>query len=46
MYTCTISNKIIYRNNLLRIFFKDNNVYNGQFSKFPMKFKKKIFTEN
>ena len=38
MYSPTIENKIKYTNNLLRIFFKDNTVYIGQFSKFAIKF--------
>ena len=37
LYSLTIGNKIKYTNNLLRIFFKDNTVYIGQFSKFAMK---------
>ena len=40
LYSPTIGNKIKYTLNLLRIFFKDNTVYIGQFSKFAMKFKK------
>ena len=36
----TIGNKVKYTNNLLtqNIFFKDNTVYIGQFSKFALKF--------
>ena len=41
LYSPTIGNKIKYTNNLLRIFFKDNTVYFGLFSKFAMKLKKK-----
>ena len=40
LYSPTIGNKIKYTLNLLRIFFKDNTVCIGQFSKFAMKFKK------
>ena len=46
LYSPTIGNKIKYTNNLLIIFFKDNTVYIGQFSKFPRKLKQKFFTEN
>ena len=40
-YSPTIDTKIKYTNNLLRIFFKDNIVYIGQFSKLAMKLKRK-----
>ena len=41
LYSPTKGDKIKCTNNLLRIFFKDNTVYIGQFSKFAMKLKKK-----
>ena len=41
LYSPTKGDEIKYTNNLLRIFFKDNTVYIGQFSKFAMKLKKK-----
>ena len=44
LYSPTIGNKIKYTNNLLRISYKDNTVYIGQFSKFAMKLKKIILT--
>ena len=40
LYSPTVGNKIKYRNNLLRIFFKDNTVHIGQFSKFATNLKK------
>ena len=42
LYSPTKGDTIKCTNNLLRIFFKDNTVYIGQFSKFAMKFKKNL----
>ena len=42
LFSPTDGDEIKYTNNLLRIFFKDNTVYLGQFSKFAMKLKKNL----